>query len=104
MLKAYFARFEGEEWGTLIHGETRGKCKSRFMRCNPMGSPDPDSFQDIRLKRVSGLDGKPFTFENAVAANFWFYDEDGETKIEDPKEFGFPDCDCEICQGEKHGR
>lgn len=101
MLKAYIANFEGEEWGMLIHGETKGKAKSRFMKCNPIGTTEIDAFKDIRLTRLPGQDNKPFTYENAKAAGFEFYEEDGDTPDPDPGNF-YNDCDCELCKGEKH--
>jgi len=30
-MKAYYAYIDGEEWGILVHGETRGKAKLRFL-------------------------------------------------------------------------
>ena len=99
MLKAYIANFEGEEWAMLIHGETRGKAKSRFWRCNPMGTSEIEAFKDIRLTRLPGQDNKPFTYENAKAAGFEYTEDDGSIPVWDGDFYN--DCDCEICKGYK---
>lgn len=51
----FIARFDGEEWVSLIHGETTGKAKARFLRVEPSGMAERSMFRDIRLNRVPGL-------------------------------------------------
>lgn len=87
---AFIATFNEEDWCTLIHGETRGKAKARFVRCN-LGSELP--YTDIRLRRLPGQDDLPFTSLNSKAAGF-------EYDVEDETIPGFiNDCDCPICRG-----
>jgi hypothetical protein len=86
---AFVGTFREEEWCTLIHGETRGKAKSRFERCNPGGG----RYTDIQLRKLPGQDDLPFTFLNAKAAGFEYENEDETIP-------GFiNDCDCPICRG-----
>ena len=33
---AFIARFAGEDWVSLIHGQTRGQAKARFVRACPL--------------------------------------------------------------------
>jgi hypothetical protein len=102
-MKAYFAQYKNEDWGTLIHGETRGKAKSRFSRCDPSGEYYHGMWNKIQLTRVPGLDDKPFTYENGKAADWLYlsedYDENGRMSISELDWFN--DCDCEICKGDK---
>jgi hypothetical protein len=90
---AFRAQMEDSDWCTLVHGETRGKAKSRFHRVNP-ASWGSNEFIYIRLRRLPGLDNLPFTFENCGQAGFHFIDEYGEELME--ADF-HNDCDCETC-------
>jgi hypothetical protein len=97
-MKAYRAEFEDSGWCILVHGETRGKAKSRFMQVQPdPWLADTDYWNDIRLLRIPGLDNKPITFANTAAAEFFYVDSETD-KILDANEF-FNFCDCEICGG-----
>ena len=91
-MKAYIAHFEGEDWFMLVHGETREKAKSNFLKWNPSGWESV--YPDIRLTRLPGQDDLPFTFENADKAGFHYCQEDGETV---DTEF-INDCQCELCK------
>jgi hypothetical protein len=92
---AFVARFDEEEWCTLVHGETRGKAKSRFYRA---WWGDRDEWNDIRLRRLPGLDDTPFTYEAAKAAGFEYAH--SEYAGGSPADF-INDCDCEICGGKR---
>lgn len=98
MLKAYQAEFEDGEWCVLIHGETAGKAKARFMRVQPDPWFDESMWVEIRLKRVPGLDDKSITFENCQAAGFNYTDEYGEPG---PESQFYNYCDCPICKEQK---
>jgi hypothetical protein len=91
---AFVARFEGEEWCSLVHGETRGKAKSRFYRAWADGW---NSWNEVRLRRLPGQDDTTFDYETAKAAGFEYHDEYGDGS---PAEF-MNDCDCEICGGKR---
>jgi len=93
-MKAFIAQFEDAEWCDLVHGETHGKAKSNFLRWNP-GTNDPGDYTMIRLRRIPGLDDKPFTFENAKQAGFTYQEEGDEEPS--PSDF-INDCQCEVCQ------
>jgi len=100
-LLAFVAQFEDEEWCMLVHGETRGKAKARFLRLDPSGMADNSYWNSIRLRRLPGQDDKPFTYETTLAAGFQFaaseYDENGDGIDGGPDDF-VNDCDCEICK------
>lgn len=98
-MNAYKASFDGEEWMTLIHGESREKAKYRFMRREPTGMADKSMWVDIRLTHLPEFDDKPFTDCDEVRALFMpsEYTDDGEG-ICDPF---VNDCDCELCRGKK---
>lgn len=92
---AYIASIKGEEWCTLVHGETRGKAKYRFYRNSPQWI-DKEDWVFIRLRRLPGQDDKPFTFETALAAGFQY---NNEMEDGDPDPEGFThDCDCPLCK------
>ena len=95
-MKAWFGSIADEEWGTLIHGENRGKAKWNFYRWNPASMGDYE-FVNIRVHRVPLLDDLPFTPENLDVANFHYLDEDGEDM--DNSEV-INDCCCIICMPE----
>lgn len=94
-LKAYYGYFKGEDWGTLVHGETRGKAKQRFARCEPSGFGS-EGWNDIRLQRKPSLDDIPFTWDNAKKAGFEYLLDDSAHSF--PIEEFVNDCDCEICK------
>lgn len=98
---AFVVRFEGEDWCTLIHGETRGKAKARFMDAWSLEAKDWNS---IRMRRLPGQDDKPFTHEIAKAAGFSYStgeeDENGDDITCGPEEFTH-DCYCELCRAEE---
>lgn len=89
-MKAWFV-FIPDEWGELVHAETRGKAKAFIMH-----EFDVEQYIDLQATRVKGLDGVPITCENAHKANFHYYDEDG--LLLTPDEFP-KTCKCEICNG-----
>lgn len=91
---AYIGWQEGEEWVLPIHGETRGKAKSNFMRFAPVDTSDLD-FRLVRVKRLPAMDDKPFTPENLNAADWHYVDEDGEPL----SNANFVnDCRCAVCR------
>ena len=92
---AFIARFAGEDWVQLIHGQTRGQAKARFVRTCPL-TADEGRFEDVRLRRLPGCDDKPLTQENAKAAGFEFTEEDGGPL---PERWEWDNsCDCEVCK------
>jgi hypothetical protein len=91
-MKAWFV-FIPDEWGELIHAETRGKAKVKIM--HEFGV---DEFIDLQATRVPKLDGKAFTFKNLAEAEFQYLDEDGNPLKE--KDL-YNACGCEICEGAK---
>jgi hypothetical protein len=91
------AEFENADWCLLVHGETPGKAKSRFLRIDPCDGWD-GGYTDIRLTRIPGLDNRPITFENAHTAGFHYaYEEEGEPDFDYEKAFS-NECDCPICR------
>jgi hypothetical protein len=101
-MKAYIATLEGEDWCILIHGETRGKAKARFLQCEPSGWHDSGTWNTIRLTRLPGQDDLPFTYENSQAAGFVFSDEvdfEMSTEItEQQRKANYSmDCNCPLC-------
>ena len=102
MQKAYVAEFEDSEWCMLVHGETRGKAKANFLHWNP-GTDDPDGYEMIRLRRLPGLDGLPFTFGNCARAGFYYEGEDGDPADHDPHNF-VNDCQCDVCNPPADGK
>jgi len=105
MLKAYIAELEGAEWCTLVHGETRGKAKSRFARSDLIDYLDSETWNDIRLRRLPGCDNKPFTYENSKNAGFLYRDLEREDEFNNPvycpPEDFINDCNCAICSNKK---
>ena len=100
MNQAYFAKFVNEDWGCLVHGETREKAKHRFMRIEPSGWAEHDWWTDIRLRRIPGLDDKPITYDSAKEAGFEYEEEADDPMPLPPEEF-YNFCDCEICRPER---
>lgn len=100
-MKAYVAQFKDEEWCTLIHGKTRAQAKYNFLHWEPTGMADRSYWNDIRLRRLPGLDDLPITYENAKAAGFEYaaneFDDDGNSLDDGPDHF-VNDCCCEICK------
>lgn len=91
---AYVGELKDEEWCILVHGETRGKAKSRFASCNPEAPLDRYDFTFIRLQRFPALDNKPFTRSTLDEADFHFSNENED----DPATRIFVnDCDCPLC-------
>ena len=90
MLKAWVV-WCGDDWCTLIHGETRGKAQAFVM-----GHIGVGDFIDYSALRLPGLDGKPITFDNAAAAGFHYLDE-STGDDEDASEFRNW-CKCEVCE------
>lgn len=99
--KAYRAEIEGEEWCILVHGETPGKAKRRFLRvCPDPWLASPEYWTEIRLRRVRDFDDLPITWENYQES--WFVYTDPETG-EAIREDGFENwCDCPICRASIH--
>jgi hypothetical protein len=96
-MKAYLATYDGAEWVTLIHGETREKAKYRFMRCEPSGWADKSMWVDIRLTRLPEWDNRPFVDCSDIRMIFLpsDYDENGDGIFD---ESFINDCDCELCK------
>lgn len=84
-----------DEFCSLFHAETRGKAKLAFKKCFDV------EYIEIKAVRLSGLDDKLISFENAAAAGFYYTnpyaDRDDSTLL--PEEF-INDCHCNICRGE----
>lgn len=95
-MKAYCASYDGDEWVTYVHGETRGKAKYRFLRVDPSGSGSHSDWNYIRLQRVPLWDDIPFVKSDEYDRMFTSDEQDEE---------GNPlyrfhisvDCDCELC-------
>lgn len=90
---AYYASLKNEDWYTVVHGETRGKAKQRFLRCEPSGEITRYDWNDIRLTRLPEWDNKPF--HQGIEYNQIFSEGDdyiGNIPV---------DCDCPLCQGSK---
>ena len=99
-MKAYYAYIDGEEWGILVHGETRGKAKLRFYRCEPSGNVGREDWISIRLRRQPEWDNK--VFEGKDFDEFFdpeSYDDQGDGIY--PHQFN--ECNCELCKGAKNG-
>ena len=90
---AFIGFQEGEEWCLPIHGATRGKAKTNFMRFAPVDASDLD-FRLVHLKRLPAMDNKPFTPENLNVADWHYVDEDGEPLSN--ANF-INDCRCPVC-------
>ena len=94
---AYVAKYDNEEWSILVHGETRGKAKFQFVRCEPSGNYDSSMWNEIRLRRLPRQDDKPFTYENSKAAGFeYWYDEESDIILPEDDFINF--CDCPVCR------
>lgn len=87
-MKAWFV-FIPDEWGELVHAETRGKAKALIM--SKFGVED---YTFLGATRVPKLDDLPFTFDNLNKADWHYLDEDGNPLPEN--EF-FNVCKCPIC-------
>jgi hypothetical protein len=96
-MRAYIAAYDGAEWCTLIHGETRGKAKYRFLRCEPSGEGNVSMFTEVRLTRLPGCDNQPFTDETIKATGFKFSTDETPPGYIEPF---VNDCDCWICKEE----
>lgn len=92
---AFIGWQEGEEWLLPIHGETRGKAKSNFMRFASGYGVDLE-FNLVHVRRLPAMDDLPFTFENLDKID-WHYI-DYETGDPLSKESFFNDCRCEVCR------
>ena len=89
----FVAHYKDGEFCALVHGETRGKAKARFHQ--EFGFDTWDCWENIRLRRLPGLDDKPITYQNAFDAGFVYEDnEDGDIG---PDEF-VNTCNCSICK------
>lgn len=91
-MKAWFVFIE-DEWGELVHADTRGKAKFEVM-CEF----NVDEFISLQAHRVKRLDDKPFTFQNLIDTEWKYVDEDGQPLQE--IDF-YNSCTCEICKGAK---
>jgi hypothetical protein len=90
-MKAWIV-FCAAEWCTLIHAETPGKAKSAVMEIFAC------EYLELTAHWLPGMDGKPFTYQAAKEAGFWYLDDwDGDPI---PPEDFIDDCPCEICEGE----
>lgn len=96
MALCYWSELDGEEWGFLLHAESRGKAKKSFVDWSPDPRIGYDHWTEIRVRRVKGLDDKPITFDSTQAADFHLVDENGEEDL-DPDEF-INFCRCDICR------
>jgi hypothetical protein len=98
--KAYWAYYDGEGYGTVVHGETIAKAKYRFSRVDPARDYDKSRWIEIRLHRLSEWDNKPFVkgeeYNNLFSPDS--YDEDGEGIYYG---YNWVDCDCPLCKGAK---
>jgi len=90
-MKAWFVWY-GDDWGDYVHGETRSKAKSMFMKT---WSPECDSegWIFLRALRYPRLDDIPITNESILDG----YDEAERNEYS----HWLPICDCEICKGKE---
>lgn len=89
-MKAWFV-FIPDEWGELIHADTRGKAKTLIMQ-----EFGVDDYLYLGAARVSRLDNVAFTFQHLCQARWNYVDEDGKPL----KEVDFYNvCKCNICKG-----
>ena len=93
ILKAYFASV-GEDTGALVHGETPGKAKYRFLNVEPSGNLEPGDYTAIQLRRLPACDDKPFSYEDCKKSGFEWLDEYGNPLNE---KYFTNDCNCELC-------
>ena len=96
-MKAFFMHFDGEFAGMLLHGETRGKAKMRFLN-EALGNGE---YSAVRGWRIPGLDNKPITYKNAKDAGFEYTEEHDEEDTALPESMFDNNCFCEICRGVK---
>ena len=96
-MKAWIVSVRYGDCCTLVHAETAGKAKSQAcwdLDCE---------FMDVNAARLSGLDDKPITFQNAKEAGFQYTDDEG-INDEDEDEYFLDEkyftnsCTCEICK------
>jgi hypothetical protein len=94
---AYYAQYEGEDYCTVLHAETRGKAKYRFARVDPAGNYDRSRWNEIRLYRLPKWDNKPFRKGDEYNQLFApdSYDDNGEGVYDG---YSWIDCDCPLCK------
>lgn len=93
-MKAWFV-FIPDEWGELVHADTRGKAKAFVM-----AEFGVDEFIWLGATRVPKMDDIAFTYKNLDEHDWHYFDEDGQPL----KEIDFFNvCKCDICtkDGEK---
>ena len=86
-------------WCELVHAKTAGKAKA-------LVAVSRDEFVTMKAKRLSGLDDKPITYDNAKAAGFRYEDPLGDGEYDEydgicymkPEHFSNW-CRCDICTG-----
>jgi hypothetical protein len=95
-MRAYIAYLFNDDWQMLVHGETRGKAKSNFIKWNPESSDD-DMWVLIRLRRLPEWDDKPFTDCQEMRQLFtpYEYNDKGDGIYNEPFT---NDCLCELCR------
>lgn len=91
-MKAWFVFCD--EWGELIHADTRGKAKMAVI--NEFGIDVVDNLMSLHSVRKPKLDDKPLTYQNTIDAGFPWVDEDGSPLKE---EDFFNICKCAVCTG-----
>ena len=91
MMKAWVV-FSPDEWCTLMHADTRGKAIIKAIECV---AGDPTEYIDFRVRRLPGMDDKPFTYKDCADVGFHYLDDWDGGEL---KEIDFVnDCPCEIC-------
>jgi len=94
-MKAWFV-FILDEWGELMHANTRGRAKALVMQ-----EFGVDEFIMLGATRVPKMDDKAFTFKNLDEVGWHYLGEDGENL----KEIDFYNaCKCNICTGGKNAK
>ena len=97
-MKAWWVHIKEEDWGALLHGETRQKAIYLFMQ----SFSEADDWRDIRAIRAKDYDDKPVcsqtmwdAYKNGGIYYSTGYDEDGYPIL---CEHFYNECNCEICK------
>ena len=84
----------------MVHAKTRGKAIAYIMN-----KIDPGyGFIHFHAIRLSGLDDKKITYDNAVKAGFFYYDAFSGKPIPRPASIRafVNDCTCRICKAKEN--
>jgi hypothetical protein len=78
MIKAWFVTPKDEDYGYLIHAETRGKAIYQALKYAEYFHCDRTEFTHLQARRFPKMDDKRITFHNALAAGIEMRSEDGD--------------------------